>query len=245
MGATYFASDLHLTAVEGPIFDCFVKFLERVRRDGVRLYLLGDVFETWIGDDDDAALGVAVARVLRELAAAGVDVAFAHGNRDFLVGERFAQAAGLRLLAEVECVDVAGHRMALLHGDTLCVDDHAYQQVRLQLRDPAWQAQFLSQTLVDRRAFAVQARARSAAHTSMTAPKIMDVNQGSVDALFVETGAHWMIHGHTHRPAIHLLDGDRRRVVLGDWPHTASWLRIDEAGAAELVFDGCRELLRL
>jgi UDP-2,3-diacylglucosamine hydrolase len=245
VGATYFASDLHLTAVEDPIFDCFLDLLERVRGDGARLYLLGDVFETWIGDDDDAPLGVAVARALREVADAGVEIAFAHGNRDFLVGERFAQAAGLRLLGEVECIEVAGHRIALLHGDTLCSDDRAYQQVRLQLRDPAWRAQFLSQSLGDRRAFAVQARARSAAHTSMTAASIMDVNQRSVDVQFAETGAHWMIHGHTHRPAIHRMDGDRRRIVLGDWPHTASWLRIAEDGAAELVFAGCRERLKL
>lgn len=240
MGATYFASDLHLNAVEDPVFDCFLRFLERVRSDGTRLYLLGDVFETWVGDDDDAPLGVAVARALRELADAGVEIAFAHGNRDFLVGERFAQAAGVRLMAEVETLELAGREVVLLHGDTLCSDDTDYQQVRRTLRDPAWQRQFLAQPLPARRAFATQARARSAAHTAMSAAQIMDVNAGSVAQAFVKSAARWMIHGHTHRPAIHALADGCSRIVLGDWPRAGSWLCVDAGGEAELVFAGER-----
>ncbi len=237
MGATYFASDLHLTAVEDPIFDCFFAFLDRVRNDGTRLFLLGDVFETWIGDDDDAPLGTAVASALRALADGGIEIAFAHGNRDFLVGGVFARAAGARLMAELETHEISSRRVALLHGDTLCSDDIEYQQVRRMLRDPQWQQDFLARPRPERRSFAEQARARSAAHTSMTAAQIMDVNAGAVDQLLVASGAEWIIHGHTHRPAVHELPGGRKRIVLGDWPRAESWLRVDEDGSAELVFD--------
>lgn len=238
MGATYFASDLHLSAVEDPIFDCFLDFLDQVRADGTRLILLGDVFESWIGDDDDAPLGAAVASALCALADAGIEVAFAHGNRDFLVGEDFARAAGARLMGPVEHLEIGSRRIALLHGDTLCTDDVEYQQVRRMLRDPNWQRDFRAQPLAARRSFAEQARARSAAHTAMTAAQIMDVNAAAVDQLFAATDAHWVIHGHTHRPAIHKLSAGRKRIVLGDWPRAGSWLRVDEDGSAELIFDG-------
>ena len=238
MGATYFASDLHLTAVEDPIFDCFVEFLERVRADGSELYLLGDVFESWIGDDDDEDLGPAVAKALRAVTDAGVLVSFAHGNRDFLVGEHFAKTSGARLMAEVEMLGIGDRHILVLHGDTLCTDDLAYQQVRRTLRDPHWQAQFLSQPLAARRAFAQQARAESAAYTAVMASQIMDVNVASVEKLFDASRFDWMIHGHTHRPAIHELAAGRRRIVLGDWPRRGSWLRLDPSGAAELCFDG-------
>jgi UDP-2,3-diacylglucosamine hydrolase len=237
MGAIYFASDLHLTAVESRAFDRWVEFCGRVAVDGQALYLLGDVFEAYIGDDDDAPLVGAVAAALRRLADSGVELAFMHGNRDFLVGRGFAARCGARLLGDVELIERAGRRAALLHGDTLCTDDVEYQAVRRQLRDPAWQAHFLAQPLAARRAFAVQARAESAAHTAMAAAEIMDVNSGAVDALLAQTGADWIIHGHTHRPAVHELGGGRRRVVLGDWPRAPSWLRID-ASAAELHFEG-------
>jgi UDP-2,3-diacylglucosamine hydrolase len=237
MGAIYFASDLHLTAVEGAAFDRWIEFCARVAVDGRALYLLGDVFEAYIGDDDDAPLVAAVASGLRELADAGVELAFMHGNRDFLVGREFAARCGARLLGEVEVIDLAGRRAALLHGDTLCTDDVQYQSVRRQLRGPAWQAQFVAQPLAARRAFAAQARAESAAHTSMAAAEIMDVNAAAVAGLLAQTGADWIIHGHTHRPAIHDLGGRRQRIVLGDWPRAASWLRVD-GDRAELHFEG-------
>lgn len=237
MGAVYLASDLHLTAVEDPVFDRFVVFCARVAADGSALYLLGDVFEAWVGDDDDAPLGGAVAARLRALSDAGVDVAFMHGNRDFLVGSDFAARAGARLLGEVELIEMAGRRVALLHGDTLCTDDLKYQTVRRQLRDPRWQQAFLAQPLAARRAFAAQARAESAAHTAMAAAEIMDVNPGAVSALLAERNVDWIIHGHTHRPAVHRLDSERMRIVLGDWPRAASWLRV-EGDSAVLHFEG-------
>lgn len=237
MGAIYFASDLHLTSVEGGAFDRFVQLCGRVAADGASLYLLGDVFEAYVGDDDDSALVAAVVACLRRLSDAGVGLGFAHGNRDFLVGAEFAARCGARLLAEVETIELAGRRAAVLHGDTLCTDDVAYQAVRRQLRDPAWQAHFLAQPLAARRAFAAQARAQSAAHTAMAAAEIMDVNAAAVASLLTATGADWIIHGHTHRPAVHELGGGRRRIVLGDWPREASWLRVD-GDAAQLHFEG-------
>jgi len=237
VGAIYFASDLHLTAVESCAFDQLTDLCGRVAADGRALYLLGDVFEAYIGDDDDAPLVGAVAAVLRRLANAGVDVAFMHGNRDFLVGRDFADRCGARLLGDVELIALGDRRVALLHGDTLCTDDVQYQKVRWQLRDPEWQAKFLAQSVAARRAFAAQARAESAAHTAMAAAEIMDVNAGAVAAVLAQTGADWIIHGHTHRPAVHDLGAGRRRIVLGDWPRTASWLRVDGAGA-ELHFEG-------
>jgi len=171
------------------------------------------------------------------LSDAGVELGFAHGNRDFLVGAGFAAGSGARLMSEVETTELAGRRVALLHGDTLCSDDIAYQTVRRQLRDPAWQAQFLAQGLDARRAFAAHARAQSAAHTSMAAAQIMDVNAGAVADLLARTGADWIIHGHTHRPAVHDLGAGRKRIVLGDWPRAASWLRVD-GDTAQLHFEG-------
>jgi len=238
MGATYFASDLHLTAVEDPNFDRFNAFCQRVATDGLALYLLVDVFEAYIGDDDDAPLVAAVASTLRSLSDAGVRLAFAHGNRDFLAGGAFVERSGARLLGDLELIDLAGRKTALLHGDTLCTDDVEYQAVRRLLRDSTWQAQFLAQSLSARRAFAAQARAQSAAHTALSTATIMDVNPDAVAALFEKTQAHWIIHGHTHRPAVHGVDQNRRRIVLGDWPAQASWLRVAADGTGELQFAG-------
>ena len=237
MGAIYFASDLHLTSIKSGTFDQFVDFCGRVAADGESLYLLGDVFEAYVGDDDDSPLLAAVLACLRRLSDADIAVGFAHGNRDFLVGAGFAAGSGARLMEDVETIGLAGRRVALLHGDTLCSDDLAYQTVRRQLRDPAWQAHFLAQGLDARRAFAAQARAQSAEHTAMAAAQIMDVNGGAVADLLARTGADWIIHGHTHRPAVHDLGAGKRRIVLGDWPRAASWLRV-EGDTAQLHFEG-------
>lgn len=236
MGACYFASDVHLTAVEDPLFDRFVAFLKRIRGDAAQLYLLGDLFEAWIGDDEDDALAAAVATNLRALADAGCAIAFVHGNRDFLLGPDYAARCGMALMPELSTLEIAGRRCAVLHGDTLCTDDLAYQQFRQQTRTAQWQQDFLAQALVARRNYAAQARERSALHTAMAASSIMDVNPQAVESLYQQTGADWIIHGHTHRPAVHR-DGNHRRIVLGDWPRHPSWLRIAGDGA-ELWFEG-------
>lgn len=225
--ATLFVSDLHLDPSRPQVTRLFLDWLQREATRAEALYLLGDLFEAYIGDDDDAELISAVATALRGVSEHGVELGFVHGNRDFLVGEAFAARAGLRLLAETEVVDLYGVRTLLLHGDTLCSGDLAYQRVRAQLRDSAWQRQFLTQPLPARRAFAAAARAESARHTSQASEMIMDVDAAAVDAALALHGATRMIHGHTHRPAIHDLGAGRQRIVLGDWYEQGSLLRVE------------------
>ena len=230
--ATLFVSDLHLDPARPAITALFLDFLARQAGRADACYILGDLFEAWIGDDDDAELGRAVAGALRALADSGVPVHFLHGNRDFLIGERFA-AAGVRLLPESEAIDLYGEPVLLLHGDTLCTDDTDYQAFRAQVRDPAWQARLLELPLAQRRALAGQLRETSQQATQLKETAITDVNLEAVDGALRARGIRRMIHGHTHRPAIHewMLDGQpARRAVLGDWYDRGSVLRCDVTG---------------
>lgn len=231
--ATLFVSDLHLDPARPAITALFLDFLARQAGRADACYILGDLFEAWIGDDDDAELGRTVAGALRALADSGVPVHFLHGNRDFLIGERFAAAAGVRLLPESEAIDLYGEPVLLLHGDTLCTDDTDYQAFRAQVRDPAWQARLLELPLAQRRALAGQLRETSQQATQLKETAITDVNLEAVDGALRARGIRRMIHGHTHRPAIHewMLDGQpARRAVLGDWYDRGSVLRCDVTG---------------
>ncbi|WP_313914240.1 UDP-2,3-diacylglucosamine diphosphatase [Tahibacter sp.] len=234
---TLFISDLHLDDERPYITELFEQFLGGEAREAQALYILGDLFESWIGDDDDAPLAQRVQGALAELSRSGVATYFMAGNRDFLVGPRFAQRSGVTLLDDPARIDLAGVPTLLMHGDTLCTDDVAYQKFRAQVRDPAWQQAFLAQPLEQRRAFAAQARAQSRLHTGSAMAQIMDVTDTAVhDALRIG-GAQRLIHGHTHRPARHRVDlGDRvaERIVLGDWYEQGSVLRID-GSAIELA----------
>ena len=231
--ATLFISDLHLDEQRPAVTALFLDWLNRDAVQADALYILGDLFEAYIGDDDDAPLVATVAEALRAVADRGVRVHFMHGNRDFLVGAAFAQRAGdLSMLPEYAVVDLYGTPTLLLHGDTLCLDDVAYQRIRVQLRHPAWQQQFLAQPLAARRAFAAQARAESAKHTGSMDASIMDVTPAAVEHALAEHGVRRMIHGHTHRPAVHDLGDGRARIVLGDWYEQGSVLRVDAQGAA-------------
>jgi UDP-2,3-diacylglucosamine hydrolase len=195
------------------------------------------LFEAYMGDDDDAALNARVATALRGVADAGVPVHFIAGNRDFLVGASYARRCGMNVLDDGAIVDLHGTPTLILHGDVLCTDDAAYLAFRRQVRDPAWQQAFLAQPLAARRAFAAQARDASRAHTSQTDMAIMDVNQAAVERALRDAGVTRMIHGHTHRPAIHdfTLDGKpAQRNVLGDWYEQGSVLRVD-CSSAELT----------
>lgn len=232
MSATFFVSDLHLQASRPDLTDIFLRFLRAEARQADALYVLGDLFESWIGDDDDTALALDVQRALRDLTDAGVPCRFMPGNRDFLVGARFADATGVAILGDEAVVDLHGTPTLLLHGDTLCTDDVAYLKVRAMFHDPAWQAQFLAQPLVARRAFAESARAQSREHTSAMAGDIMDVTPAAVAAQFHKHGVARMIHGHTHRPARHDLVVDDRaceRWVLADWREHGEMLVVDGA----------------
>jgi UDP-2,3-diacylglucosamine hydrolase len=228
--ATLFISDLHLDDSRPAVAMLFLDWLRNEAMRAEALYILGDLFEAYIGDDDDATLVATVADALRSVSDRGVRIHFMHGNRDFLVGDAFAERAGLTLLPETAVVDLYGTPTLLLHGDTLCLDDIAYQRIRVQLRDPAWQRQFLAQPLAARRAFAAQARAESAKHTGMTDAAIMDVTPAAVEQALAGHGVRRMIHGHTHRPAMHDLGGGYRRIVLGDWYEQGSVLRVDADG---------------
>lgn len=231
--ATLFVSDLHLDPARPAITASFLDFLAGQARQADAVYILGDLFEAWIGDDDDAELGRVIGGALKALTDSGVPVHFLHGNRDFLIGQRFADTSGVRLLAETEVVDLCGEPVLLLHGDTLCTDDVDYQAFRAQVRDPAWRARLLALPLAQRRTLAGQLRETSRQATRQKSADITDVNPAAVDAALRAHGAHRMIHGHTHRPAIHrwLLDGrSARRAVLGDWYDRGSVLRCDAAG---------------
>lgn len=233
---TLFVSDLHLDAARPEITAQFLRFLATQARGANALYILGDLFEAWVGDDDPSDTGRAVAEGLRGLADTGVPVYFQRGNRDFLVGPAYAARAGFAILPDPAVVVLDGTPVLLSHGDQLCTDDEAYQAFRAQTRDPAWQSQFLSQPLQARLAFAAQARAASQQRQGElqqagTMETITDVAASTVDEVFVRYGVDTMIHGHTHRPAIHHLlvgGGECRRVVLGDWYTQGSVLRVSD-----------------
>ena len=234
--STLFVSDLHLDPARPEITALFLRFLQREAASADALYILGDLFEAWVGDDDPSTTGQQVADGLRRLADTGVPVYFVHGNRDFLVGQDSARRAGLCILPDPAVVSLYGEPVLLMHGDLLCTDDHAYQAFRAQTRDPHWQAKFLAQPLAARQAFAAQAR-----QASMSRQKEMidgdracfetvtDVNPQAVEATLARYGVATLVHGHTHRPAVHAVRiGDRegRRIVLGDWYEHGSVLRV-------------------
>lgn len=235
--ATVFISDLHLDAARPGIIDLFADFIERQARSASALYILGDLFEAWIGDDDDDETGARVATVLSRLRQSGVPCFFIAGNRDFLLGDIWARRAGVTLLDDPTLVDVEGVPTLLMHGDTLCTDDSRYQAIRAMLRAPDWQRSFLGKPLAERRGFAAQARAESRRYTTDPAnDALMDVNEEQVRNILQRFRARRLIHGHTHRPAIHSFDlaGEpAQRIVLGDWYEQGSVLRI-ESGALAL-----------
>ena len=236
---TLFISDLHLDPSRPAITELFGRFLDGEARRADALYILGDLFEAWVGDDDPSEAGTFVAARLKALADAGVPTYFIRGNRDFLLGDAYAKRAGMTILPDPAVILLQGEPTLILHGDLLCTDDTAYQQFRAQTRDPRWQAQFLAQPLAARLAFAAQARAASQARYGELAAKGMaetigDVAPATVQDWFTRFGVQRMIHGHTHRPAIHDEGDGRTRIVLGDWYEQGSALRIG-AGVTDLA----------
>jgi UDP-2,3-diacylglucosamine hydrolase len=234
---TLFASDLHLDSEAPWAIDAFLKFLRGEARGAESLYLLGDLFEAWVGDDDDDPANARACAGLAELAASGVPVYALHGNRDFLLGEPFEARTGVKLLPDPVKVDLYGVPTLLSHGDVFCTEDPAYQQLRSIVRRPGWQSRFLSLPLSVRRELASAARAGSKAHTGRTIPTIMDVNPEAVVRAMRATGTTRLIHGHTHRPDIHELsvDGKRaERVVLAPWYEAASCLSVSADGLREV-----------
>ncbi|OQX07954.1 MAG: UDP-2,3-diacylglucosamine diphosphatase [Thiothrix lacustris] len=233
--SSWFIADLHLDATRPGAIRLLLDLLGQIEGRADALYVLGDLFEYWVGDDALATPGAAVLQPvvarLRQVSDSGVKLYFQHGNRDFLVGEHFAEATGCTLLPEQQVIDLYGTPTLLLHGDTLCTDDVEYQQVRQLFRNPQWQQQFLGLPLAERIRQAEAMRAQSRMSMQGKTEAILDVNQSAVESTLRAAGVTRLIHGHTHRPAVHdfLLDSSpAQRVVLGDW-HEAkrSFLRVD------------------
>lgn len=232
-----FISDLHLHESRPQITRAFFHFLQTQAIHAQALYILGDFFDAWIGDDDDAPLPQQVATELRVLHEKGVAIYFMHGNRDFLLGDNYAQKAGMKIIDAGTLVDLYGTMALLMHGDELCTGDQDYQNFRQMVRSPQWQQQVLAQPLAARRALAAQLRDKSQSMNSLKAADIMDVTPEEVVRQMERAKVQLMIHGHTHRPARHTLiaNGERaERIVLGDW-HEHGWSVKAAPGNIELI----------
>lgn len=233
-GWSALVSDVHLCEERPAQVEAFIGLLGAGLRGCHALYILGDLFEYWIGDDEcDAALPARVLAALRALHEAGTPCFLLHGNRDFLIGEEFARRASLQLLDDPVCVDLEGTPTILMHGDLLCTDDVAYLAFRTQVREPAWQQDFLAQPLALRHRIAHGATEQSGRAKAVKSEQIMDVTATAVSEVFQRFGARRLIHGHTHRPGYHqhLVDGAPcERWVLPDWYGSGGWLRVDTDG---------------
>ena len=229
--SSLFVSDLHLTEERPEANERFIGFLERKARSAAALYILGDFFEYWVGDDDiGAPFNSVIAGLLRKLP---IPLYFMHGNRDFLIGERFCAATGARLLQDPVVETIEGEKTLLMHGDTLCTDDVGYQAWRRQARDPAFQAAFLAKSLPERHQAVGQMREKSKAAIGAKPAEIMDVNEDAVREALRRHGVRRLIHGHTHRPGRHALEVDGKRCerwVLPDWYGRGGYLEVGRAG---------------
>ncbi|EIX4887713.1 UDP-2,3-diacylglucosamine diphosphatase [Vibrio vulnificus] len=226
---TLFISDLHLTPSRPDITDCFVQFMRDEAMFADALYVLGDLFEFWIGDEDSTPFAKQIRDEFKNLTAKGIPVFFIQGNRDFLLGERFCQETGVTLLDDVCTIELYGQKTVILHGDTLCIDDHKYQEFRKTVHKPwlQWIFKRIPWFLKKRIVAKVQSGVRDdKQHKSL---EIMDVNQSEVERVMSQFCVNLMIHGHTHRPNIHQIrskDGEKTRIVLGDWYSQGSVLKV-------------------
>ena len=231
--STLFVSDLHLDASRPRITELFIEFIRDKAANADALYILGDLLEAWIGDDVADPAGDRVANALANLHQSKVPVFFIHGNRDFLLGDAWSRRARVTLLADPSLIVIEGQPTLLMHGDLLCTDDVGYQAFRNQVHQPAWQREFLARSHKERSAFAIQAREESRRQTASKESSIMDVNDDTVATAMRAHKVTRLIHGHTHRPAIHDFDLDgvaAQRIVLGDWYEQGSVLRVDADG---------------
>jgi UDP-2,3-diacylglucosamine hydrolase len=219
-----FISDLHLDESRPDITSAFYDFLENTAKDAEALYILGDFFEVWLGDDHQSQFNQDIINALKNYRS---PLFFMHGNRDFLIGDAFCQQTGAALLADPTVIDLFGDRVLLMHGDSLCTQDTEYMQVRLLLRSEIFQKDFLSKNLAEREVIAKAARTQSKEHTRESATDIMDVTQEEVENVMAQHQVTTMIHGHTHRPYVHQLSiglDPAKRIVLGDWDEQVWYL---------------------
>ena len=232
-----FISDLHLEKSKPTITRGFLEFLEKNQNKCSELYILGDLFEVWIGDDAISELEILVANSLAQFSQKGASIFILHGNRDFLIREDYADRCQAKLIYDHHLIQTKTDKILLLHGDTLCIDDEEYQRFRILVRNALWQKEFLSKTIDERQDFARKARKESQKASATKTQQIMDVNENSVEHLFNETAATKILHGHTHRPAIHetrlprsqdTSSRDVQRIVLGDWGKLGWFAEIHE-----------------
>lgn len=222
----YFISDLHLDETRPDITHAFLTLLKDLQGQASQLFILGDFFESWIGDDESTPLQHTISAALRALSNSGTELLLMHGNRDFLIGEQFARASGCHLLDDPSVILHGTERVLLMHGDSLCSHDANYMKFRATIRNPNFLAPFLKRPLEERRSTAAQLRAMSKQNNRQKAADIMDVNPDEIPQALRAANAHLLIHGHTHRPAIHRFELDGQpsaRVVLGDWDEKV-WL---------------------
>ncbi|QJP10510.1 UDP-2,3-diacylglucosamine diphosphatase [Pseudomonas multiresinivorans] len=234
-----FISDLHLEAERPDITRAFLHFLSTRARSAQALYILGDFFEAWIGDDGMDEFQHSIARALRELSDRGTRIYLMHGNRDFLIGKAFCREAGCTLLRDPSLIDLGGEKILLMHGDSLCTLDVAYMKLRRWLRNPLTLFILRNLPLATRHKLARKLRKESRAQTRMKASEIVDVTPAEVEKIMRDKGVRILIHGHTHRPAVHELEIDgrpARRIVLGDWDRQGWALEADEQGMRQAPF---------
>lgn len=229
--AALFISDLHIDESRPHILHGLRSLLATESRHVDAIYILGDLVEVWVGDDDDGPTATAIRAVLAD-ATSRCPLFVMHGNRDFLFGDRFAAETGASLLDDPAVIDVDGEAVLIAHGDAYCTHDEEYQQVRAQLRSDTWQAGVLAMDLAARRALAGSMRAQSIAVNENKADNIMDVTPEAITAAMAAAQVRLMVHGHTHRPGIHDLAGGRRRIVLGDWDRCGWKLTVANGDAA-------------
>ena len=230
---TYFISDLHLSADRDDINQCLFQFLSEQAPQADALYVLGDLFEVWIGDDDQNNFTLSIAKAFNTLRQSGVPIYFIHGNRDFLIRQRFAKQAGFKILPEQVVIDLYDEPTLIMHGDELCTKDTEYQAFRKKARSWWWPRIILSLPLSIRRKLAIKGRATSKQKQSKLSAEIMDVTSKEVIACMQKFSVKTLIHGHTHRPAIHPLEINNQsaqRIVLGDWYDQGSILKVSDAG---------------
>ena len=235
---TRLIADLHLEESRRDVTDAFLGFLDRYARRIDALYILGDFFENWIGDDERTPLQEEVAEALQQVRATGTRLYLMHGNRDFLIGQDFCNRIGATLLDDPACVDLYGEPTLLMHGDSLCTADTEYMTFRANMRNPQWQQAFLQRSVADRQTVARQLREISQAKNQGKAQTIMDVTPEEVVSVMESQGVQRLIHGHTHRPAVHELEANGRpatRYVTGDWHEKAWYIEVAPGTAPQLL----------
>lgn len=229
MPTTIVIADLHLSQDRPDITRCFTEFLAQNKDQHDALYILGDLFEVWVGDDDDSQFTASIANHISDFAT-NTPVYFIHGNRDFLLGKKYAKRCNMKLLDEAYKTELYGRDVLFMHGDQLCLDDVEYQRFRRKSRSWWWQTLLLMLPLKMRQKKAADYRARSKQEQANKPLDIMDVNQQEVERVVKHSGVDWLIHGHTHRPNIHNLDNSNKRIVVGDWYTQGSVLTLSAKG---------------